>query len=747
MAHVFKPTYTKPLPAAAELFTKRVDGEQRQFARIKPKKGRAQTYPVTIGRDGAPRIVVTSGKYVAQYRDGAGNLQKVSTGCRDEGAARSVLRDLERRAELVRSGVVTNTENAIADHQQTPLMDHFESYLTHLESSGSVLRHRKSVRACLNRLATDCGFRRLGDVSAEPLERWLLNAERQGMSARMRNRYRSALCAFCNWCVSGSRLSSNPVSRVATANEKADRRHQRRALTDTEIPRLLDATERRPLLEAMTVRRGKNRGKPVANVKPEVREKLQLLGRERRLIYLTLLGTGLRKSELKSISIAQVNLESDQPFIDLDAGDEKNRDGAFLPLRADLAAELREWIAERHSELQGESHTLRFDPSDGVDTMLSDQPLFRVPDALDKIMNKDLKLAGIPKRDERGRVIDVHALRTTFGTMLSRAGVAPRTAQAVMRHSDIRLTMGVYTDPKLLDVAGAVESLPAVTGERTERGVRTGTDGTDATQLVPLLVPTHAQQGHRESIPDPFAESGTLNAHRAESHVTSTGDTKKASLSLADNEASEERLMGIEPTPEAWEASVLPLNYSRDRRHDFERRRLAYRGVSGVSIATRPFGPTIALQARVRTARINSHGEDKTSALDQSTIVPVSGLEAVAYRFFGMRPARNAWRPAMQAFFMAWDIVSGSRAPAMPVLSSTPSQPSSIAMATSLAVPTPASTMTGYVGSSSFRYSRQMPMLFGLRIPCPLPIGLPAGITDVAPASFKRFAVIGSSVL
>lgn len=65
------------------------------------------------------------------------------------------------------------------------------------------------------------------------------------------------------------------------------------------------------------------------------------------------------------------------------------------------------------------------------------------------------------KRDGRGGTLDVHALRTTFGTMLSKGGVAPRTAQAAMRHSDIRLTMGVYTDPKLLDVRGALDALPA----------------------------------------------------------------------------------------------------------------------------------------------------------------------------------------------------------------------------------------------------------------------------------------------
>ncbi|MCX7393177.1 MAG: tyrosine-type recombinase/integrase [Planctomycetales bacterium] len=66
------------------------------------------------------------------------------------------------------------------------------------------------------------------------------------------------------------------------------------------------------------------------------------------------------------------------------------------------------------------------------------------------------------KADERGRTVDVHALRHTFGTLLSKSGVAPRTAQAAMRHGTIDLTMNVYTDPKLLDVQGALDSLPSL---------------------------------------------------------------------------------------------------------------------------------------------------------------------------------------------------------------------------------------------------------------------------------------------
>ncbi|MFN7021692.1 MAG: tyrosine-type recombinase/integrase [Phycisphaerales bacterium] len=73
------------------------------------------------------------------------------------------------------------------------------------------------------------------------------------------------------------------------------------------------------------------------------------------------------------------------------------------------------------------------------------------------------------KTDDRGRTIDVHALRHTFGTHLSKAGVPLRTAQAAMRHSDPSLTANVYTDPKLLDVAGAVACLPDLPLGKVER--------------------------------------------------------------------------------------------------------------------------------------------------------------------------------------------------------------------------------------------------------------------------------------
>ncbi len=98
-------------------------------------------------------------------------------------------------------------------------------------------------------------------------------------------------------------------------------------------------------------------------------------------------------------------------------------------------------------------------------------------------------------------------MRHTFGTLLSKGGVMPRTAQAAMRHSRIDLTMNVYTDPKLLDVAGAVEALPALPlGDGSETGAAalsaTGTDEKAASQFAPKFAPTDGKPCILGSIPD-----------------------------------------------------------------------------------------------------------------------------------------------------------------------------------------------------------------------------------------------------
>ena len=86
MGTVFRKQTTRPLPIGADIFTK----SGQRFARWKAGK-RTRTAKLTTGRDGSERIVTESPTWLAKFRDGRGLIREVSTGCKDETAARAVL--------------------------------------------------------------------------------------------------------------------------------------------------------------------------------------------------------------------------------------------------------------------------------------------------------------------------------------------------------------------------------------------------------------------------------------------------------------------------------------------------------------------------------------------------------------------------------------------------------------------------------------------------------------------------------
>jgi hypothetical protein len=240
-----KKTYTKELPQNAELFEKK----GQQFARWKDRRDKKQTAKVTTGRDGTLRIVCESGKWTAKYRDGDGRLREFNTGCKDRGAAQSILTRLERQAELVKGGVMSASEDLIAGHSAKPIAEHFEAYREHRVTKELNSARIKTTQSRLKRLADECGFRRLSDLSSESLTRWLGQQLAVGMGAGTRNEYRQEMMGFANWCVRSGRLTVNPFNDVPRANAKADRRRQRRALAESELERLMYVGRWRPLAE------------------------------------------------------------------------------------------------------------------------------------------------------------------------------------------------------------------------------------------------------------------------------------------------------------------------------------------------------------------------------------------------------------------------------------------------------------------------------------------------------------------
>ena len=569
MGTVFKKQTTRPLPVGADIFTK---GGQR-FARWKAGK-RTRTAKLTTGRDGSERIVTESPTWLAKYRDGSGYVCEVSTGCRDEAAARSVLGELEKRAEKVRSGIISTAENMMAAHQHTLLTEHLAEFIATMQAAGRSEIHVSGTERLIQRVIDELNLRRLSDIQAEAVERWLAQQakaqpDKTAMGARTRNSYLIALRSFCNWCVERDRLPSNSLAKLDRADERSDRRRQRRALTEAELSRLLIVARLRPLADYGRETVTKSNASPTTSQKrsratwsykpltfdelpaavesarerlkdnPEFIAQQERLGQERELVYKLAVTTGLRKSELASLTIGQLDLDSDCPHVRLNAADEKNRQGNSIPLRRDVADELREWVSRLFDRAIGSADVLAFRRDAVPVKRPASTPLLNVPDAFCKILDRDLKAAGIPKRDDRGRTIDVHALRHTFGTMLSMAGVAPRVAQAAMRHSSIDLTMNVYTDPRLLDVQGAVESLPQISTTTSDPNENRQRIAAGAENFVaPLVAPTSGVSSVSQSTPVTYrAFSSEMNGSPETQRTPQKSAISRSSVDYARRES------------------------------------------------------------------------------------------------------------------------------------------------------------------------------------------------------------------
>jgi integrase len=477
VARIFRHEYTKPLPVGAEI----VSRAGKPHARYTDGRGRSHVAP--LSKDGRSVVLETS-KWYIEYTDASGRMRRVP-GFTDKRATEAKAADLERARDREAAGIIDQQSIDLSGKLTAPIAGHVDAYDVYLLAADVSGKHRSETMRRLRTLIDGCAFKRLLDVQAEPVQRWLNDRQVDGMGARTRNMYAGSLRAFVRWCVDDRRMPADPLGTLVRADDTRDRRRERRALTEAELAALLRVAELRPLagLGRTAVKRQHNpdgtpgpealewltldsidavaaRAADKLRLKPAVLERLRRLGRERSVIYRTLVLTGLRRGELAQLRWSDVRLDDQQAWLTVRPSASKNGKTETLPIRADLAADLRAWQAEC-----GEP--------------AADARVFRVPVELVKILSRDLVTVGIARRvrakdrkgrdcwridkhDADGRVIDVHALRHTTATYLAKAGVAPRTAQAIMRHSDIRLTLGTYTDLRLLDTAAAVDVLPSL---------------------------------------------------------------------------------------------------------------------------------------------------------------------------------------------------------------------------------------------------------------------------------------------
>ena len=326
---------------------------------------------------------------------------------------------------------------------------HLTAYRRHLAGKGTGEVQRRKVCGYLSNLFAACGWATLADAAAADA---LAHLERRrdapaGLSAHGYNDHVAALKAFGAWAVADGRAADHSFGKLAKIDGETGRRHVRRAGAGEELAAILAAAAAGP------DRRG-------------------LSGRSRAVLYLIAVSTGFRAKELSALTPR--DFDPDGPTLTLPGRHAKNKRATTLPVRPEVAAVLADFIDGRPA---GTPATAPLWPGNWREKAAA-------------MLRRDLAAAGVPYRvgadgddlswaDDRGErrrrglsaaaladvragstVLDFHALRTTFGTELARAGVAPQTAQRLMRHADYNTTMRHYAALGLSDLADGLDRLP-----------------------------------------------------------------------------------------------------------------------------------------------------------------------------------------------------------------------------------------------------------------------------------------------
>jgi integrase len=387
---------------------------------------------------------VEGGSWIISWFNHEGKRVERSTKTTDRATAERILRERLSETALRRDGVIDPELDRFSIEAKKPLREHVDAYIGHCRRIGQAPRNVSQKESHLNRLLDSSGASRLTDLNSCALERHMALMRDDGLSARSLNFARQIAVAFMNWCVKTAKVPSNPLLIVPKQDESTDRRRVRRPLNDDELARLMSVAREH--------------------------------GRE--AWYMAAAMAGLRRGDLLKLTWSDVDF--DAGVITIRGGKAKRVDQ--IPMHPQLLevlrARLRTFPAMPKARVFSSGVTSR--------TQLND--FLRAGIAREEVVtDEDGKLVMIgqgkwerPKTriltdDADGRVIDLHALRTTLGTQLARAGVAPQVAQRVMRHSDYQTTLNHYTVLGLNDTSKAVEAIPAIRPPVHEAERATGT--------------------------------------------------------------------------------------------------------------------------------------------------------------------------------------------------------------------------------------------------------------------------------
>ena len=371
--------------------------------------------------------------YSIQWTDESGRRigRRVSA---DKSVAEAALAGELLRVERRKAGL----PDPVSAECRENLSDLAAAFVRSLEADNRSERYVSITRTRLTRLLSLMAAHQLSDYRLGAAQEALARLLDDGASARTRDHYAALGQQFGRWLVRTDRLPRNPLQSLSRVFKPADAKVVRYALEPEQIPMLLSAAVERPV-------EGYRSRHP--NAPASLLADLAFEGRCRAVIYALAATSGLRRGEIETLRWSDLRL-GEHPSVTIRAEVEKSGRGATLPLIQDTATLLQNHLSRVH-ERTGRMPN----PDDRV---------VRMPDAIPDRLRDDARWASIRVPDNLK--LDLHALRTTYATSLARAGVPVQTACKLLRHSDVRITMDVYTKLNHHDLVAGQAQLAMLLG-------------------------------------------------------------------------------------------------------------------------------------------------------------------------------------------------------------------------------------------------------------------------------------------
>ena len=380
-----------------------------------------------------------SHKYYIEFLDEHRKKRRLAVSP-DKSVTTRKLAQVERDVDRKRNGEFDPYET----HRLRPVADQLKDYGQFLRSKGTSEGHASQIIKRGTDVMTNCGFVWLSEIRAAAVQNYIHELRKKGLSVQTCNFYLQAAKQFVRWLVQDRRLLDSPLRGLSAMNVKVDRRHDRRALSADEFDRLLSAALQ---------------GKRVEGIS----------GSERRMLYLFASSTGLRRAELSSLTLRSLDLDAEYPSVIVEAAYSKNGRDDKLPLHPMVVEELRDWLGQQKrtpsqplfhlksagGELRDTANMMRRDLAAARQSWIAET---NDPDEVQRRNESDF----LRYKNSAGLFADFHANRHTFISNLARAGVHPKMAQTLARHSTINLTMNTYTHVNMEEKSRAVGHLYAL---------------------------------------------------------------------------------------------------------------------------------------------------------------------------------------------------------------------------------------------------------------------------------------------